>query len=181
MVALLLASESLLAQAVPPINQCRNRWVLTNVQEMNYGAFVAESGASTITMDAFGGLTTSGLVSLSTSIPVTTWNINVTNTLAPSCATYGFTVSLPRPPAPLRGAGINIPHGNLRLSIPAYGINNATFPQTIAASPTNTAPFTIVIYGEISPTAPQTADEYTRRLAMAFTQSTRTRRARIMV
>ena len=179
---LLLMSEGLLAQALPTIAQCSRGWVLTTVQELNYGAFSVEAGTATITMDSLGALTTSGLVDVSSAIPATTWIIDVTNTRDTGCATYGFDLeSLADPPAPLRGPGTNIPHNNVRFSAPAYSLSDATFPQTIAPDPGNTAPFTIVVYGEIMPTFPQTAGEYDRRLVTLIAQDGRRRRVRIDV
>ena len=175
---LLLAAEASHAQAVPPINQCRGNWQLTTVQDMDFGAFSADAGVGTITMDRFGGRTTGGQVSLSTSAPATAWVVDVTNTLSAACATYGFTLDLRRAPRPLRGPGSDIPLGNIRVSVPAYSLTDVTFPQVIPPSPGNTAPFTMTIYGEITVTNPQTAGLYTRNQIVQLTQSNRNRRAR---
>lgn len=170
---LMAVSEVLLAQAVPPINQCRRFWVLNSVQEMNFGGFSVEAGTATITMNNLGALTSSGLVSLSTSIPVAAWTVDVSNTLDPACASYGFTLELPRPPSPLQGGGTPIPFDNVLFSAPALGLSNVTFPQVIPSSPGNTAPFTMTIYGEISPSSPQAAGEYSRNFAVRLLQSNR--------
>jgi len=178
LLCLLAETAVVLALNHPPINQCRRAWVLTTTQEMNFGGFAIEAGSANIIMNNLGGLTTIGLVNLSTSIPATTWIINVDNTRDVLCATYGFTLDWRRPPRPLRGPGTRIPLNNVRVSIPAYSLTNVTLPQTIAPGAGNTAPFTITLYGEITVTNPQTAGEYSRRQVFEFTQSTRSRRAR---
>ena len=98
-----------IAQAVPPLNQCRRNWVLTEITPLDFGAFSIESGSGTITMDSFGALTASGAISLSTSQPVTTYTVNADNTLGSGCATYGFDLSWFRVPDSLRGPGTDIP------------------------------------------------------------------------
>ena len=166
------------AQTPPTINQCRNAWTLTTVQEMDFGGFSIESGSGNIVMNSFGGLSTVGLINLSTSIPATPWVVHIDNTLDPLCATYGFTIDWRRPPRPLRGPGAQIPFGNVLVSIPDYGLNGVSLPQTIPANAANSAPFTITLYGEITVTSPQTAGLYSRPQVLEFTQSTRSRRAR---
>ncbi|MEM7561750.1 MAG: DUF4402 domain-containing protein [Pseudomonadota bacterium] len=178
LLALLIFSNPSSAQTPPNINQCRNAWTLTTVQEMNFGGFSIESGSGNIVMNSLGGLSTVGLVNLSTSIPATTWVLDINNTLDALCATYGFTIDWRRPPRPLRGPGTQIPFGNVLVSIPAYGLNGVSLPQTIPASAANTAPFTVTLYGEITVNSPQTAGEYSRRQVLEFTQSTRSRRTR---
>ena len=178
---LFAASEVVYAQGTPTVNQCRTQWQLTTNQDMDFGAFSADAGVGTITMDRFGGRSTAGQVSLSTSVPATTWNVNVVNTLSPACATYGFTLDLRRAPRPLRGPGANIPLGNIRVTVPAYGITDGVFPQVIPASPANTAPFTMTIYGEITVTHVQDAGDYTRNLVVQLSQNNRNRRTRTTV
>jgi hypothetical protein len=177
LLALLAASNSLLAQGVPPINQCRGAWVVNTVQDMNFGGFAVEAGSATITMNSTGGLTTAGLVSPSTTIPATTWIVNVDNTLASACATHGFSIELRKAPRPLSGPGGNIPLDNIRVTIPAYGLNDVTLPQVIAPGPGNTAPFTMTIYGEITVTSPQTAGQYSSALDLLLFQTNRRYRA----
>jgi hypothetical protein len=181
LLVLLAESNSLFAQGVPNINQCRGAWVLTTTQDMNFGAFAAEAGSATITMNSSGGLTTSGPVSLSSTIPATTWILTIDNTRASACATYGFTIDLRRAPRPLRGPGSDIPLDNIRVSIPVYGLNNVTLPQVIPPNAGNTAPFTVTAYGEITVTNPQAAGEYSRNLQIQLAQSNRSRRARTTV
>ncbi len=152
--------------------------MLTTTQEMNFGGFAVEAGAANITMNSFGGLTPTGLISLSSSIPATTWVINVDNTRDAFCATYGFTLDWRRTPQALRGPGSNIPLNNVLVSIPAYGLNGVLLPQTIAPNPGNTVPFTITLFGEITVASPQTSGEYSRRQVFEFTQDTRSRRVR---
>ena len=176
LLALLAVSGSLYAQAVPSINQCRGAWVVTTTQDMNFGAFSAEGGSASITMNSLGGLTPTGLVNLSTTIPATTWTFNVDNTLGPACASYGFSLELQRAPRPLAGPGASIPLGNLRLSIPAYGLADVGFPQVIAPGPGNTIPFSVTVYGEITVTGPQTAGEYSVGLVALLFQSVRRHR-----
>ena len=172
LLVLLAESSSLFAQTV---NQCRRNWVLTTLQDMNFGAFSADAGTATITMNSSGGLTTAGSVTLSTSIPVTTWTVNVDNTLGPVCATYGFTIQERRiPPQPLAGPGSAIPLGNIRVTIPSpYNLTDVLLPQVIAPSAGNTAPFTMTVYGEITVTNPQTAGEYSRNLQIQLVQINR--------
>ena len=154
---------------------------MNTTQEMNFGGFAIEFGSANITMNSSGGLSSIGPVSLSNSIPATTWNMNVDNTLDVFCATYGFTLDWRKLPSDLRGPGANIPLNNVLVSIPSYGLNNATLPQTIAPSAGNTAPFTIVLYGEIAVTSPQTDGEYSRQQMFQFTQSNRSRSVRASV
>jgi hypothetical protein len=171
LLVLLAESSSLFAQTV---RQCRRNWVLTTLQDMNFGAFSADAGTATITMNSTGGLTTAGSVTLSTSVPVTTWTVNVDNTLGPVCATYGFTIQERRiPPQPLAGPGNDIPLGNIRVTIPAYGLADVNLPQVIAPNAGNTAPFTITVFGEIAVTNPQTAGEYSRNLQIQLVQNNR--------
>ena len=169
------------AQTPPTLNQCRRAWVVNTVQEMNFGGFSVEAGTANITMNSLGGLSTSGLVTLSTSLPVTAWTITADNTLDAYCATYGFALDWQKPPQPLTGPGSQIPLNNVRISVPAYGLNDVTLPQTVAANPGNTIPFTITLYGEIAVTSPQTAGEYSRQQSFLFFQSVRRNRARASV
>ena len=151
--------------------------MVNTVQDMNFGGFAVEAGSATITMNSTGGLTTAGLVSPSTTIPATTWIVNVDNTLASACATHGFSIELRKAPRPLSGPGGNIPLDNIRVTIPAYGLNDVTLPQVIAPGPGNTAPFTMTIYGEITVTSPQTAGQYSSALDLLLFQTNRRYRA----
>ncbi len=166
------------AQAPPTEDQCARRWTFNTSQEMNFGAFVAEAGTGSISMNSLGGLSTSGQISLSTSVPVSTWVMQIDNTRDAFCATYEFTLDWRQPPRPLRGPGTNIPLNNMRVSIPAYGLTDVTLPQTIPANPANTVPFSVTIYGEITAANPQTAGEYLRRQVFELAQGTRTKRER---
>lgn len=163
-VSLLLAVSminSVLAQQPPPnVNRCKSKWVLSPVQAMNFGGFAIEAGSGTITMNNLGGLSATGLISLSPSVPVTTFSANVDNSLGANCATYGFTLDWNVLPAPLTGPGTAIPLSNVRVSIPDYGLTDVTLPQTIAANPGNSIPFTMFLYGEIAVASPQTAGTY---------------------
>jgi hypothetical protein len=167
-----------LAQAVPPLNQCRRNWVLTEITPMDFGAFSIESGSGTITMDRFGALTASGAISLSASQPVTAYTITADNTLSASCAIYGFDLYWLRVPGSLRGPGTDIPQSNVLVTVPAYGLNDASLPQTIAPNAGNSAPFSITVYSTISPTAPQTAGAYqSQSHVLALQQSNQRARA----
>ena len=177
LLALLAVAARVYAQSPPPLNQCRRFWQLTTVQDFDYGGFSVESGSASITMNSTGGLTTSGAVSLSSSIPATVWTIDVTNTLDPACATYGFILESGAV-RDLLGPGASIPHDNLRFSAPDYSLSDVAFPQTIAGGPGNTAPFTMTVYGEINVTSPQAAGEYSRRLNVRLRQSNRRSRIR---
>jgi hypothetical protein len=178
LLVLLAESSSLFAQAPPTIAECAREWELTAVQDMNFGAFSAEPGSATITMNSTGGLATSGPVSLLTTVPVTTGIGNIDNVLGPDCATYGFTLDLRRAPRPLRAPGGNIPLSNIRVTIPAYGLNNVTLPQVITG---NILPFTMTVYGEIEVTGPQAAGEYSVWLIAEARQVNRRSRLRIRV
>ena len=127
---------------------------------MDFGGFAIEAGSGTISMNNLAALSTTGLVSLSNSIPVTTFRANVDNTRAASCASFGFTLSWNTAPSPLAGPGTSIPLTNVRVTIPAYGLTDVTLPQTIAANPGNTIPFTMTIYGDLSVSSPQTSGLY---------------------
>lgn len=181
LLALLGVSSRVFAQAVPPINQCRRNWTVNTTQDLDFGGFSVEAGSATITMNSSGGRSTTGLVSLSTSTPASTWRVDISNTLDPDCATYGFSLDLAQPPRPLTGPGTRIPFDNVRISVPAYGLNNVTLPQVIAPSPGNSSPFTVTIYGEITVTNPQAAGEYTRRHVFEFMQSVRRMRTNTTV
>ena len=175
----LLSTVTAYAQGVPPdINQCRRAWVLSTTQEMNFGGFALEAGTAAITMNSFGGLTTSGLVSLSSSIPTTPWVINVDNTRDAFCATYGFTLDWGRELRALKGPGPNIPLNNVLVSIPAYGLNGVTLPQAIPPSPANTLPFTITLYGDISLPGRLRSGEFSNRQILLFSQDNRLKRVR---
>lgn len=157
-----LAFAPVQGQGPPPnINQCKSKWVLTALQQMDFGGFAIEAGSGTLSMNSSAALSTTGLVSLSSALPVTTFRANVDNSRAASCATHGFTLSWNTVPAPLAGPGTSIPLTNVRVTIPAYGLSDVTLPQTIAANPGNTIPFTMTIYGDLSVTSPQTAGLYT--------------------
>jgi hypothetical protein len=191
LLALLAESSSVFAQTPPTINQCRGRWVLTTLQDMNFGGFAAEGGSATLTMNSTGGLSPSGPVTPSSTIPSTAWTVSVNNTRSPLCATYGFTIELRRAPQALRGpggAGNELPLDNVRATIPAYGLNNVALnigntilPQVIAPSPVNAAPFTMTIYGAITVNGPQPAGEYSRNLVVQIEQGNRQRRGRTSV
>ena len=158
----LLVFAPVRGQGPPPnINQCKSKWVLAPLQQMDFGGFAIEAGSGTISMNNLAALSTTGLVSLSSALPVTTFRANVDNTRAASCAIHGFTLSWNTAPAPLAGPGTSIPLTNVRVTIPAYGLTDVTLPQTIAANPGNTIPFTMTIYGDLSVSSPQTAGLYT--------------------
>jgi hypothetical protein len=188
LLALLAESSSLFAQTPPTIDQCSRRWRLTTLQDMNFGGFAAEGGTATLTMNSTGGLSLLGSVTQSTTIPSTAWTVSVDNNRGPFCATYGFDIELRREPKELRGPGDDIPLGNIRATIPAYGLNNVALntgdlvlPQVIAPSPGNTLPFTMTIYGAITANGPQTAGEYSRNLVVQIVQNGTERRTRTSV
>lgn len=160
--ATLLVSRVNAGPPPPSVNQCKSKWVLTATQAMDFGGFAIEPGSDTIKMDNAAALTTTtGLASLSSSIPVTTFVANVDNSKSPICASYGFTLSWNTLPAPLAGPGTAIPLANVRVSIPApYNLTNVTLPQTIAPNPGNTIPFNMTFYGDITVTNPQTSGLY---------------------
>ena len=70
------------SQGPPPpnVNQCKSRWVLNPLRQMDFGGFAIEAGSGTISMNNLASLTTTGLISLGTSIPVTTFSASVDNT-----------------------------------------------------------------------------------------------------
>jgi len=162
--ALTMAAHAFSSQAAPPPpnpNQCKSKWVLTPAQQLDFGSFSIDSGSGTITMNSSAALTTSGQINLSTSNPVTTFSATVDNSLGAVCASYGFTLDWNTQPAPLAGPGTDIPLNNVRVSIPAYSLNNVSLPQTIAANPANALPFSLSLYGTISVSSPQSAGLYT--------------------
>jgi hypothetical protein len=162
-VMLLVASMATMLEAAPKppnIKQCKSKWVLTTTQPMVFGSFAIEAGSGSLSMDSNAALTTAGLISLSTAIPVTTFVVNVDNTKSAICATHGFDLSWSVLPAPLTGPGSAIPLTNVRVTIPAYSLNNVSLPQTIAANPGNTIPFTMTIHGSIAVVSPQSAGAY---------------------
>ena len=146
---------------LPKQRDCEKKWVLTAIQPMDFGGFAIESGSGSVRMNNLGGRTTTGLISLSTSTPATAFMINVDNTKHAICATFGFSLKWKPPPSPLVGPGTTIPLTNVRVTIPAYGLTDVTLPQTIAANPGNTIPFTMTIYGDIAVASPQTPGLYT--------------------
>ncbi len=145
----------------PNVNKCKSKWVLSPLQQLDFGGFAVDAGSGIISMNSSAALTASGQISLSTSAPVTTFTASIDNSLGVTCASYGFTLSWNTPPAPLTGPGAAIPLANLRVSIPAYGLNDVTLPQTIAANPGNPLPFSMTLYGDITVSDPQTAGLYT--------------------
>ena len=167
-IMLLATSLAILAMATmvdaapkpPGIKQCKSKWVLTTAQPMEFGSFAIEAGTGSLSLDSNGARVTTGAISLSSSIPPTTFVVNVDNTKNAICATHGFDLSWSVPPAPLTGPGTAIPLSNVRVTIPAYGLNNVSLPQTIAANPGNTIPFTMTFYGDIAVASPQTSGAY---------------------
>ncbi|MGD8420405.1 MAG: DUF4402 domain-containing protein [Gammaproteobacteria bacterium] len=163
LLALTIAATAVDAAAPPPnVNQCKSKWVLNAVRQMDFGGFAIESGSGTISMNNLASLTAIGPINLSTSIPVTTFSASVDNTRDAYCATYGFTLSWNTAPSALvEAGGATISFSNPRVTIPAYGLSNVTLPQTIVADPGNTVPFTITVYGDIGVNYPQTSGLYT--------------------
>ena len=155
----LFSYESVAAPPPPNINQCKTKWVLTGAQGINFGAFAIESGAGTLTMDNAGGVTSSGAISLSTTIPTTAFTVTATNTKSLTvCGTLGFTISGVLPTS-LTGPG-TMPLNVLMTAIDSIGttlVSNAALPQTL-----NTAnlPVTLAFHGNLSTTFPQAAGLY---------------------
>jgi hypothetical protein len=156
----LLTLTSYAAPKPATIKQCKSKWVLSAIQGMNFGGFSIEAGSGSISMDRFGALTTTGLVSLSNSIPATTFTANVDNSKASNCASHGFTLDWGILPAPLTGPGSAMSLTDVRLSIPEYGLTDVSLPVTIAPNAGNIIPFTMVFYGVLSTSSPQAAGVY---------------------
>lgn len=161
MLLIAIALSSLQAAPKPPsIKQCKSKWVLTPTQVTNFGGFALEAGSGSVLMNNLAGRLTTGQISLSNSIPPTTFTVGVDNTKHAICATYGFSFDWATPPAALAGPGTAISFSNVRVTIPAYGLTNVTLPRTIAPNPANTIPFTMTFSGDIGVNFPQAAGAY---------------------
>jgi len=150
----------------PPINidSCGRSWTLTSPSAaLAFGEFSIDSGSGTISMSNTGALTTVGDIGLTTTLPVTTYQIQADNRLGTACLAYPFTLAwntAPTPLAPVGGVGTNL---NLTVFVyePTIATSaNISFPINVPANSALTLPFTLTLYGNIATTYPQTADDY---------------------
>lgn len=163
----------------PDINTCSRAWRLTsNSTALAFGNFSIDSGSGTISMSSGGALTTVGDIGLSSGLPVSTYQILVDNRRDASCVNFGFTLNWNNAPQPLTGPGSNI---NLAAYVyeptiaPTAG---TTFPIVVPPNSGLTLPFTLTLYGDISPNFPQASGNYlSPNFRVTLTQGTRTRRS----
>jgi hypothetical protein len=180
---LLLAIISLEALAAPPptLKNCANSWRMTSASAaLAFGAFSIDSGSGTISMSSSGALTVSGDIGLTSTLPVTTYNIQVDNRLGAACLGFPFSldwVTAPAPLAPVGGIGTNMPLSVFvyePLIAPTVG---ATFPINVPANSGLALPFTLTLYGDISTTFLQTGDDYVSpAFRVGLTMDTRLKR-----
>ncbi|MFO7592971.1 MAG: DUF4402 domain-containing protein [Pseudomonadota bacterium] len=159
-VTLLLASLSLWA-APPPPNEakCKNNWVLTPTQDLAFGAFAIESGSGTVRINSSGAITTDGAITTASTVPVSTFQVTVDNTLDRTvCGTYAFDLSWSVVPAPLTGPGTAMPLNNVLVSHPTLIPTPTELP--ITGLTTANLPITLTFQGELATTFPQAAGDY---------------------
>jgi hypothetical protein len=166
----------------PTLANCGRSWRLTSGSTaLAFGTFSIDSGSGTISMSSSGALTVSGDIGLIPGQPVTTYQIQVDNRIGAACLGFPFTldwVTAPAPLAPLGGVGTNMP-----LSVFAYeptvaSTAGATFPINVPANSGLTLPFTLTLYGTISTSFLQTADDYlSPGFRVGLSQGTRLRRS----
>lgn len=155
----LLTFRDAAAPPPPSVNQCKSKWVLTSAQGLDFGAFAIDSGTGSLMMNNAAVINTAGVITTSTTMPVTTFTVLVNNTKDPLvCGTHGFTISWGVAPTPLAGPGTAMPLTNVLVSEPTLVPTAAALPQTL-----NTAnlPITLTFQGDLSTTFPQAAGLYT--------------------
>lgn len=114
-------------------------------------------------MSSSGALTASGDIGLLSTLPVTTYQIQVDNRNGSICLGFPFTldwVTAPAPLVPLGGVGTNMPLSVFVYEPTVAPTVGATFPINVPANSGLTLPFTLTLYGNISTSFPQTADDY---------------------
>ena len=180
---LLLAIIAADAFAAPPptLKNCSNAWRLTSTSaSLAFGAFSIDSGSGTINMSSSGALTVSGDIGLTSTLPVTTYNIQVDNRLGAACLGFPFTldwVVTPAPLAPLGGVGTNMPLNVFVYEPTIAPTAGDTFPISVPANSGLTLPFTLTLYGNISTSFPQTGDDYASpAFRVGLTMGTRLKR-----
>lgn len=129
---------------------------------MAFGAFAIESGSGSLMMDSNGILTPSGgTFILSSSNPVTTFQVTVDNTKDPTvCGTFGFTLSWGAAPAALTDGATGPPMSltNVLVSEPTLLPVPTTLPQTLT---TANLPITLTFQGDLGASFPQASGLYT--------------------
>lgn len=156
---ILFTLDTMAAAPPPSITQCKSKWVLTSVQGLDFGAFAIDSGTGTLMMDKAGAISTAGVITAATTVPVTTFTVTVTNTKSLTvCGAHGFTISWGVLPTPLAGPGTAMPLTNVLVSEPTLIPTASVLPVVL-----NTAnlPITLTFQGDLSTTFPQTAGLYT--------------------
>ena len=147
------------------INQCKSKWVLTNVTPgMQFGDFTIESGTGTITLNGGAARTGGGTVSLvAAGSAVNSHQIQINNTKDPTCGQYGITIiwNIDPTTTPMVGAGTNITMNNVLVDIPG----EAGTPFSIASMPYTFSPavlpFVIEITSQMNTAFPQANGAYT--------------------
>jgi hypothetical protein len=141
--------------AAPPVteNNCKSRWTLSTTN-FDFGSFSNLSGTNTINMNTSGARTASAGIDLVTSTTIV-YQVTLSNSLSPSCGTFGLTVDWNVPPSDLTGLGTNITISNVRAEYPSGTFN--TLPITISPA---TLPITIPFEATITSTGLQVADTY---------------------
>lgn len=164
MLLVIYAADIFAGPPPPNLGSCGKRWKLTTVSTaLAFGTFSMDSGSGTISMSSSGVLTAFGDIGLISGSTVSTYLVQVDNALGATCLTFPFTLdwnTAPAPLAPVGGIGTNI-----NLSVFVYeptiaSTVGATFPISVPANSGLTLPFTMTLYGDISPNFPQTADDY---------------------
>lgn len=159
-----ILAASLNSYSAPTLNQCRNRWALTNVTPgMQFGDFAIGLGSGTITLNSGSSRTAGGTVDLvSAGSAVNSHQISVNNTQDPGCAIYGIVLDWQRDPAsrPLTGPGSAIPISNVMVYIPGQTGSPFTLPTPTLYLDPMSLPLTIEVTAQIDTAAPQTGGLY---------------------
>ena len=156
---ILFTVNAIAAPPPPSLNQCKSKWVLTSAQGFDFGAFAIESGTGTLMMDNTGAISTAGVITTSTAVPITNFTVTITNTKSLTvCGTYNFTISWGAAPASLAGAGTAMALTNVLVSEPTLIPTATTLPVVL-----NTAnlPITLSFQGDLSTAFPQASGLYT--------------------
>ena len=156
---ILFALDTMAAPPPPSITQCKSKWVLTSAQGLDFGAFAIDSGTGSLMMDKAGAISTAGVITAASTVPVTTFTVTLNNTKDPLvCGTHGFTISWGVLPTPLVGPGTAMPLTNVLVSEPTLVPTATALPVVL-----NTAnlPITLTFQGDLSSTFPQAAGLYT--------------------
>lgn len=164
-ILLVAFSADVLAGKPPPTEaSCSKRWKLTSGSAaLAFGAFSIDSGSGTVIMSSAGSRTASGDIGLLSSQPATTYVIQVNNALGVACLGFPFTldwITAPTPLDPAGGVGTSLPLSAFVYEPTIAPTVGDTFPINVAANSGLTLPFNLTLYGTISTTFLQTADDY---------------------